>query len=682
MIGPVTDLATPSTTRHAPSSPERVEPTPAPKRIAPLPHLASLDGLRGLAVLAVMLFHSEFTWMRGGFLGVSLFFTLSGFLIGSLVLREHSRSGTLDLVAFWRRRFRRLLPAALICIAVALILGQFAFGPSEASHVGGDALASLAYVANWRFLASGQSYGSLFSAPSPLQHFWSLAIEEQFYVFFPMLALVLLKFGRKWFATGMVAISVAAVLIARASTSADRVYYGTDTRAAELAVGVLLALWYVRRSGRTRRPPRWALWLGPLALLSTLILWVRMSQGDDWLRTGGFAIVAGTSAALILGAVRRGPMARMLSVEPLVYVGRISYGLYLYHWPLFIWLNNDRLGISGLPANLIRWTATFAAAIVSARIVELPIRRGTVLARRWWPSALAGVAIIAGCSVVSASSAVPYADPFAPTEHKPIPLPPSAAAPGDNVAPAPVPGAAPSVAVAPVAPVAPPPPPRILVLGDSTGHTAGVGLSTWADRSGESVVYDFSAPGCSFVRAELYRGSRSLGYRNRDASCDWEKLWPDVVREFQPDVIVMVTSAMDVSEFKLPDKRVIGVGDAAGDAFVAGEMDAVIDTLSGLAPSARIAWTTGPYNEWKWSCPEKCLTRDRDRMDAYNALVDALPTRHPDVQVIPYGEHLNAANGSSGKVDKRTRPDGVHLSEDAALMDAATWFGPQILALR
>ena len=483
----MTDLATPQTARD-------VTPlvTHAPKRIAPLPHLASLDGLRGLAVLAVMLFHSEFTWMRGGFLGVSLFFTLSGFLIGSLVLREWARTDRLDLVAFWRRRFRRLLPAALICIAFALVLGQYAFGPSEASHVGGDALASLGYVANWRFLASGQSYGSLFSAPSPLQHFWSLAIEEQFYLFFPLLAVGLLRFGRKWFATGMVAISVAAVVIARASTSADRVYYGTDTRAAELAIGVLLAVWYVRRSGRTRRPPRWTLWLGPLALASTITLWVRMSQGDDWLRTGGFAIVAGTSAALILGAVRRGPLSRLLSIAPLAFVGRISYGLYLYHWPLFIWLNNDRLGMSGLPAHTIRWSATFLAALASARIVELPIRRGTLLSRRWWPSALAGVAVIAGCSVVSASATVPYIDPFAPAEHKPIPLPPTkatASAPGapaspgatalDQVAPGTGTGTPPASA-APLV-VVPPPPPRILVLGDSTGHTAGSGLSAWAD---------------------------------------------------------------------------------------------------------------------------------------------------------------------------------------------------------
>lgn len=685
-----------------------LRPTATVERIAPLPHLPALDGLRGLAVLAVLAYHSEFAWMRGGFLGVSLFFTLSGFLIGSIVLREWELTGGLDLVAFWRRRFRRLLPASLLCVGFALALGQWAFGPQAAASVGGDALGALGYVANWRFLASGQSYGALFTTPSPLQHFWSLAIEEQFYVLFPLCAVGLLRAGRKWFVAGLCAVSFGSVALAVLSGSPDRVYYGTDTRASELALGVLLACWYVKRSGRTRRAPRWSPAIGLLALAVTVELWALTSQGDRWLTQGGFALVAVTSCCVIVGTLREGLISRWLGTQTLAFVGRISYGLYLFHWPVFLWLNDDRLGTSGAVGHLVRWGVTFAAAAASSRLVELPIRRGQVLSRRWWPAALSSVALVASCSVVSAATTAAWVDPFAPVDRAPLPAPPRkhraaapavdsttvpdstaapsdtapvvtdgaavVTAPADSTAPA---APAPQAQVTPPAPPAPVEPPRVLMLGDSTGFAASKGMLAWAEQSGDAVAYSLTAPGCSFARALEYRGSLSVPYRTRDSSCDWEAIWPTVIPQFEPDVIVMISSAMDVSEFKVGD-GVRAVGSPDGDEYLLAEMNAVVARLHELAPGAKVVWATGPYNDWKWGCPDPCLTSDRGRIDAYNGLVYRLAEQHPEVAVLDYGSHLNAGKKT---VDTKTRPDGVHLSDKASLADARKWLGPTLLDL-
>ena len=160
-----------------------------------MPHLSGLDGLRGLAVIGVLLFHGGFTWARGGFLGVSTFFTLSGFLITNILVREWDATSAIGLGRFWTRRFRRLLPAALVAIALVGRVWWRVGSAEQISALRGDMLSSVAYVANWRFLFSGTSYASLFSAPSPLQHFWSLAIEEQFYLVFPLIVIVVMRVG-------------------------------------------------------------------------------------------------------------------------------------------------------------------------------------------------------------------------------------------------------------------------------------------------------------------------------------------------------------------------------------------------------------------------------------------------------------------------------------------------------
>ena len=170
--------------------------TRPPSRSSRLTHLPALDGLRGVAVIAVLCFHGGFSWAKGGFLGVSMFFTLSGFLITSLLLREWGTDRHIDLRAFWSRRFRRLMPAALATLVGVCVLAWWLGTHAELHSLRLDVWAAVAYVANWRFIFAGRSYADLFSAPSPVQHFWSLAVEEQFYFVYPLIAFGALRARR------------------------------------------------------------------------------------------------------------------------------------------------------------------------------------------------------------------------------------------------------------------------------------------------------------------------------------------------------------------------------------------------------------------------------------------------------------------------------------------------------
>lgn len=356
---------------------------------ARLPHLPALDGLRGLAVAVVVLFHGGFSWMAGGYLGVSTFFTLSGFLITSLLLAERASTATIDLRAFWTRRFRRLMPAALAALALAAVFGIVAADAVQQRNLAGDVTASLLDVANWRFILSGQAYADLFGAPSPVLHFWSLAIEEQFYLLYPVVAWVafrVLRGSRGHFAALLAALTVASVsLTLFAGFSPDRIYLGTDTRAAELLIGALLAVAiYDRRVTEVLahgRHTRWAILVGgPLALAACAVLWISVPQDTEWLYRGGFPAYALLTTIVVVAAiVPFGPVRSLLAVAPLRRLGLISYGVYLYHWPVFLWLSPERTGWSDTVLLAPRLAVTFALALLSYRYLETPVRRGARL---------------------------------------------------------------------------------------------------------------------------------------------------------------------------------------------------------------------------------------------------------------------------------------------------------------
>jgi peptidoglycan/LPS O-acetylase OafA/YrhL len=351
-------------------------------RPSAIPHLPALDGLRGVALLGVLFFHSN-ERLPGGYLGVDLFFVLSGYLITSLLLAEHRDTGRIALAAFWVRRARRLFPALLALLAGVAIYARFFAKPDELARIRGDALATLGYVANWRAIFSQKSYWEMFATPSPLEHTWSLSIEEQFYVAWPLLVMALL---RRTGARGprvvlgvtlaLALLSALAMLLLFDPAKPSRVYLGTDTRAAGLLVGAAFACLLPPTTRIGARVARIADALGVLAILGLGVAWCTLEGKNPFLYRGGLWLTELGALALIACAVagKQSLVARLLSLPPLTWVGVISYGLYLWHWPVNVFISPERFRL-GAAAPPIQFAVTFAIAIVSYRFLERPIRR-------------------------------------------------------------------------------------------------------------------------------------------------------------------------------------------------------------------------------------------------------------------------------------------------------------------
>jgi len=356
-----------------------------------LPHVAALDNLRGAAVTAVLLFHGGH--LTGGYLGVDLFFVLSGFLITSLLLVEWRGSGHVALGSFWFRRARRLLPALFLVLLCVAGYSLFVAAPGELGRIRGDALATIGYVANWRAIFASQDYWALFVSPSPLEHTWSLAIEEQFYLVWPVVVVGLAWSWRTQTPKGVLltaalgaVLSSTLMILLYGRSDPSRVYFGTDTRAAGVLFGAALAAALAVFGHVQRRRHRVAIEAAGIAgALAIALMWTKIDGENPRLYQGGF-VVAGLAATAVIAAVvhpRAGPLARVFSFRPLCWIGLISYGLYLWHWPVDVYLNATRVGLTGWPLFAVQTAVALVIAIASYHLVEMPIRRGALSRRQW-----------------------------------------------------------------------------------------------------------------------------------------------------------------------------------------------------------------------------------------------------------------------------------------------------------
>ncbi len=394
-----------------------------------LPYLPGLDGLRALAVVAVLLYHAGARWLPGGFLGVEVFFVISGYLITSLLLAEWQARGGVDLKAFWLRRARRLLPAAFLLILSTLAFAVL-FLPAEVAGLRGDALASFAYLTNWYLVLDQQSYFEAVGRPSPLRHLWSLAVEEQFYLLWPLaFAVGTLRWGRRRLLLGVLAGAAAStawmVVLYRPDVDPSRLYYGTDTRAAGLLLGVALAyVWAPARRSPALPPTRLAPDLVGLPALGGLgLLFLHLGECQPFLYQGGFLAVALATAVVIAVVVhpRSRLVPRLLGWRPLRWLGLRSYSIYLWHWPVFVFTRPQiDVPLDGPALLAFRLGLTLTLAQLSYRYVETPIRCGALgrslavrrgrLGVRWAATALT----VGLCSVligVSVADAQPPAPP-------------------------------------------------------------------------------------------------------------------------------------------------------------------------------------------------------------------------------------------------------------------------------
>ncbi len=370
----------------------RTEPVAATARNArSLGYSPGLDGLRALAVIAVLLYHADLPWIPSGFLGVDVFFVISGYLITSLLLTESRRTGTVDFRRFWYRRVRRLLPALFLMIGV-VALYTVVFLPDEASKLRGDLVSSIFYVNNWWQIFHHQSYFAAAGRPPMLQHLWSLAVEEQFYLFWPMIFIFLMFLFQRQrsrmllaIGAGIVASTVLMAVLYQPLGDPSRVYFGTDTRASTILVGVALAFAWSpwRLQAQVGKGARFVLDAVGISALAALVWTVlNVNEFQPGLYRGGFLVVAILAALVIAVAVHPvgGLLNAFLSLPILRWIGKRSYGIYLWHWPVYM-ITRPTLDVplTGLPLLTLRIAITVTLAELSYRYVEQPVRHGTFL---------------------------------------------------------------------------------------------------------------------------------------------------------------------------------------------------------------------------------------------------------------------------------------------------------------
>ncbi len=657
-------------------------PRPSPSRLRYQP---ALDGLRGVALLGVLAYHSGIDFLPGGFLGVSSFFTLSGFLITSLLLVERVETGRVGLSSFWGRRVRRLMPAALLTIVITVLLASVIGDDSQLSRLRLDSLSSLFHFSNWRFIAGGDSYGAVFESPSFFRHFWSLALEEQYYVVFPLLVAGGLRLTRgpgRVFAATLGVVAAAALvwpaLLLASGASTDRLYFGTDTRLGELVLGAVLALWWVKRGSEVPDRPvsLTVAAVGAIAVMAAM--WTTAHPGDHFLYQGGFALHAALTVVVIVAAVAtRGPVRTVLAFEPLRRLGVISYGAYLFHWPILLLLQQETS--MGPAQRLVVGSAiTFGLAELSHRFIEGPIRRtsSASVGRRIWavvPASFSVAALVLAVTMWRTPQEAPI--DFAGVEAELAALVtglPDAATSTPSLAP----GArvlseteSAEVSAAPL---------LVSGFGDSTALMTGVGVAQWADENPDAMtmVLGEAKLGCGLVAG----GTRQIedGEVVVPEECDsWLSEWADALDGQHVDLSFVQVGAWEIVDHQLETGGpFLAIGrDVEYEALLRTNLDAAIavlvehsDVVALISPAdvgaARLA--TVPVGS---DYPEY----DPTRMERWREIVEEAAAANPAVIVIDLGNWID-----NHPDDTRIRPDGVHFSLESS-REVAEWLGPEIL---
>ncbi|HVT41687.1 MAG TPA: acyltransferase family protein, partial [Acidimicrobiales bacterium] len=622
----------------------------APGARPTLGHIRGLDGIRALSVLAIIAFHTGLNSVPGGFYGVDSFFVLSGFLITSLLLREWGGSGTIRLRRFWAGRARRLLPALFLLVAVIGIVLAVVPHVLATPHVLSDALSTIFYVSNWYSIHNGVTYFSLSSQPSPLLHTWSLAIEEQFYLVWPLIVLAVLKIGTSTRSrhAGRRAIEVLGggklVLLGTAPAQRDpawtrrrrlqalfavaclgslasailmvffapngyttRAYYGTDTRAQALLVGAAISIglnlwrdgsqrrWFTRSAG--------VLAIGGVA--GTAALWCTTAETSTFAFSGGFLVASLLAGAVVLGCAvaPRSLVVRLLELPPLPQWGRISYGVYLWYWPVLLVLTGQRLHWGVYPLFLARVGITVAIAAISYDLVEMPIRRGALKRWRSWIAAPIGAA--AAISAVFVSTLVPVGASELQGTQLSVTAPPSSTVPvatttipGQPGQPAPTtttttvpsylsPG--PPAATTPAKPV------KVLLVGDSIAGSLGVGLAQEAKQYNVQIANE-GTPGCSVsmqnqIKVLFYSVTPSSPCDVKGNAASLLNTWRKWVDAYNPDVVVYVARGETF------DQEIGGswqnLGQPGFDSYVADRFKQAVTVLG--SKGADVVLATTPY---------------------------------------------------------------------------------------
>ncbi len=692
-----------------PGSKRRVKGTATTARPARSGYHAGLDGLRALAVGGVLLYHGGVSWASGGFLGVEAFFVLSGFLITSLLVAEWRRTHTIALGAFWARRARRLLPALFLMVAVVGLYYAVA-GPMDAvPDLKGAGLSTLLYTGNWHQISTGTSYFAASGPVSPLKHTWSLAIEEQFYLFWPVLLvgvfwLVRRRQPRRYRDSGgalrlLLALTILGAVASVIDTAVlynggkglDRVYYGTDTRASSLLAGAALALALaLRRRGAAplgeegaegdRARLLGAVAIGGLCAVLAAMCFADSSSG--WLYPLGLSGVD-LAVALVIAAVVLAPatlVARLLCATPLTAIGQISYGIYLWHFPLFLWLDEGSTGLSGTALLCLRIAVTLVISVLSFVFLEQPIRKRVVPTRvvRSLTPVAAGGAVLA--LLIASSTQAPGFDASA------APAPPKSSAKLTGNAPgcqvplkdtsqyglAPLPRSKATGVMygtlgnhlvhwhgSTTATFHTCPPEKVLVVGDSLAYSVGLGLMDDEEHYGVEVA-NAGILGCAFTTTgEL------------DASGEWQaqpdgcptalEQWSRNARALGAQAVIVELGYRDQFDWKINGK-VVHLGQRAFDDQVQSQIDRYVSVLGQDGRKVvflSIPYTSPPPNSDGSPSPAASPARHR----LINQMIQNAARGHSNVTVVDLDKKISPGGHYQAKVDGQVcRFDGIHFS--------------------
>lgn len=643
------------TAATAEAAPDAPTPTPrsGPRNFGG--YVGAFDGMRGIGLVAVLLYHGGYTILPGAYFSISMFFTLSGFLITMLMIREVAKSDRIALGPFWLRRARRLLPAAIFTLVAVLLLRSY-FPAIQPSRLRGDVLAALAYIENWWLIHTNQAYGAIFSEGSPVQHFWSLAIEEQYYLFFPLLMVGLFTFVKRNLRIAAVLGVLTAASFAYAahlSSNLDRAYYNTFSRASEILVGILAAFLVAQFDRERNANARHVLdGAGIVAMLGMAWLWSTIDLHDPFVFRGGTLLNSVFTVIVIAACLQPGAVARFLNVTPWRKFGGISYGVYLVHWPIFLILTEQRLGLGHNATFAVRVAVTLTVAISMYFLFENPIRRGTMLRRntRFFAVIAAGTAAVVGLAVA---------------------MPDTDASVLDLSSSSPVSGQLTTLADAPKVAGDP----RVMVVGDSMSWSVFVGLDAWGKTHGVQFGR-YSALGCGVG------GPGTLNYlglvRKTFADCaQWKRDMGKAVRAFDPDEVLVVVGLADISPRRFADGKFRSIGDPVYDARLTRKIRSMARTLT--SEGARLKWVTFPHVDIPFTNggtgQPPFVENEPKRMDELNALVAAALAPIPNASTIDLAAYMRAR--PDGELDPAFRPDGAHLSKSGT-DEVARWLGPQL----
>jgi len=648
--------------------------------------LGALDGLRAIAVAAVVTYHLDDHLLPGGFLGVDVFFVLSGYLITTLLVAEHERSGFIGLREFWLRRARRLWAAAWVVLALIALAGLWnVWGADRQALLPGDIFAAVAHIENYWLLGHG-GYLQQFAAPSPVRHFWSLAVEEQFYFVWPLvmiggLALVT-RHGRRAMWGVLSALAVTSMVVGL-TVSPERAYLGTATRMIALIVGAALAWWWSSTPMAAPRVPALrrvvSVWAGLGAVLLVVGAFT-LEPNDEILGRGGFLLVAVASAGVVGQTVVPGRLSAFLAAEPLVWVGRRSYGIYLLHWPLIVALGPGR------PTWLVALVVvpvTLVAAAGLHQLVETPL-----IERRWSPRVLAVgsaslLVVVTGALLLARPSTTPTQDVASGLDELADPAGAAViASTDDDPPPSSVPEASTTTTTACVPTIAPgsltpgvepaegfdPTTVEqladpgatgcqeqldVLVVGDSTGRGYSNGLASLQDP--DLRIWDRTILGCSL-------GSEDCG--------DWHDEWSGPVEQIRPEVVVLYFNPVT-------DLKNVDDADFLSDEGAA-QREAVLNEAADLLSStgAALVFVSPPDPrppEGLFFCDGRSSGTqcDPEIVEAWTETVEKVAgARNAPVLDVP---------GFLDEIgdDSETRPDGMHFAAPS-LEKLAEWSRPAL----